>query len=865
MGCSVHASPTHSYWHDLDNQLLKNSKNTISSESTPIHSRKLRLDSTLLKETLLMGGDLQSKSSVSTKPKITIDLPLPSGGFQRVSVSEYSVLSPELETRYPNIKTWRLQGIDDKRVSGQLDITPSGFHGMLMMPDGDIVYVDPENDGTENIYLSLSKNENQDQPKVAFSCNVLNANSSTRTSINNKNELSRKIALQPAPNLITYRLAIAGTAEYSRRNGGSALSAYAAVVTTINRVNALFRRDIGISLQLVSDESLMYLDAVTDPYTSGNIFSLLSENRTNMDALIGSENYDVGHVFDASSIGGAAFLASACEEGGKAGGASGLSNPMGDVFSLKYVAHEIAHQLGATHSFNSTVGACGGGNRTAGLAVEPGSGSSIMSYAGLCGSDNLQSGSNAVFHWKSIEQIYLYTRTLRGSNCGIRSASGTENPVANSGGNLQIPVKTPFLLSGTATGGSSYSWDQTDSGSVTALDVDSGNNALIRQKFPDQADRYIPRLSDLFGASHTRGEKLPQMSRDLNFAFVVRNGGGGVGVSFKKVSVTDTGTQFKVLSQSTTQNLVKGQSIDVVWEVAQTNEAPINCAVVDINLLQMNGEKNILIKDTENDGTEQVTIPSNSPLINDARIMVSCNVQSFFQLSTGKISVNEDIGDIEPPVINLLGDTLISLFKGSPYIETGATAQDNIDTSVEVVISGVVDTSIVGSYQIIYRATDDAGNSSTAVRKINVVDKILSSNEVKTIDTLAPEITLVGNSTINLRVGDVYIDPGVSGVDNIDGELKVTVSGEVDTGIVGTYIVTYAAIDKAGNKSAKERTIIVVKNEKQLVSGTNNQTLESNRNNELKATGGGSMNLYFLVFFLFLIYKRAEKSYQKAF
>ena len=215
------------------------------------------------------------------------------------------------------------------------------------------------------------------------------------------------------------------------------------MVTTINRVNQIYARDIGISLQLVSGEDLIYTNAATDPYTNNSsAAALVSDNITNMTAY-GNANFDLGHVFTRGSLGGLAYVGVACvnsANGGaltsaKAGGATGTSSPAGESFSIEYVAHEIGHQLGADHTFNSTQSGCGGGNRSGDTAVEPGSGSTIMSYSGLCGSDNIQSSSDAMFHFASISQINSYTRSGAG-NCGTNTSTGNQNPVANAGGSI---------------------------------------------------------------------------------------------------------------------------------------------------------------------------------------------------------------------------------------------------------------------------------------------------------------------------------------------------------------------------------------------------------------------------------------------
>ncbi|MDO1502257.1 DUF5011 domain-containing protein [Winogradskyella maritima] len=199
-----------------------------------------------------------------------------------------------------------------------------------------------------------------------------------------------------------------------------------------------------------------------------------------------------------------------------------------------------------------------------------------------------------------------------------------------------------------------------------------------------------------------------------------------------------------------------------------------------------------------------------------ANIIISGTVDTSV---AGNYSVNYEVSDasgntaatsrtvtVEPdttaPIITIKGSSSITLNVGDNYIEEGATAIDNIDgdLTTTIVITGTVDTANAGVYTITYTVSDVAGNNANEVRTINVI-----------ADTTPPVITLIGASTINLNIGDNYIEQGATAIDNIDGDItsSIGITGTVDTNISGNYTVTYSVNDMAGNQAVESRLIIV--------------------------------------------------------
>lgn len=594
-------------------------------------------------DSLLQGQLVQQASNTAAKANSqTIKLPLPDGSFTEVAISPSEVLAPEIAAKHPDIQTWKAVGTDGKTLSGVIDMTPLGFHAMLDMSNGDTVFIEPRTSSGVRQYASLSKQGNPLAFTQEGSCATHGRIQSFSSSL--PYAAARSTAAKAGETLQTYNIAIAATAEYNAYQGGPG-NTLSAIITTLNRVNQIYGRDLSIHLRLVSGTNIIYTDPANEPYTSGDPSTLIKENIANLNQVIGINNYDVGHVFDASTSGDSlAILNSACT-GNKGGGVTRLS-ASGDIFDIDYVAHELGHQFGATHTFNSTTGSCSGSNREASTAYEPGSGSTIMAYAGICSGNNLQTHSDAMFHAASIAQITDFTQNGVGASCAKSSPINNSNPVVNAGADYTIPAATPFTLAGSATDADSniltYSWEQLDTGTASNVDVDTGDNALIRAELPTTSpERTIPTIGDLTSGTHTRGETLPGTTRTLNFRLTVRDGdtanGRGTGSDDMRVNVQSTGKAFAV-TYPTTKFFAPGTPQTILWEVAGTDQSPISCSAVDIALSTDKGNTfSNLASKLPNIGTATVTLPTTLGSENYLRVKCSNNI--FFALSATTPSI----------------------------------------------------------------------------------------------------------------------------------------------------------------------------------------------------------------------------------
>ncbi len=576
---------------------------------------------------------------------VILHLPMPDGSMQRFSIVESPIMAPELAVKYPEIKTYLGKGIDDPYASIRFDLTPLGFHAMVLSPNGN-VFIDPYSLGDIENYISYFTKDFFNDQKT-FECEVI----SDESRLNELNYLRESMILTPTgPQLRTYRLALACTGEYTSFFGGTVPLAMAAIVTSVNRVNGVYEKEVAVRMVLVANnDTLVFTNAATDPYSNYDGGAMLGQNQITVDARIGSPNYDFGHVFSTGG-GGVAYLAVVCVNGFKARGVTGSGAPVGDPFDIDYVAHEMGHQFSGNHSFNGTAGACSGGNRNASTAYEPGSGSTIMAYAGICSPQNLQNNSDPYFHVINFDEIVAFTNFGSGNGCAVLTNTGNGAPtVTVPTGGFYIPKSTPFSLTGSATdpNGDSltYSWEEFDLGPAGAPGTPSGNAPIFRAWTPTaNPTRYFPRLQNLLNNTTVIGEILPTYTRVLTFRLVARDnklGGGGVDYAQVQFNVDGNSGPFLVTSPNTNVSWAGSSNQTVTWNVTNTNAAPVNCANVNI-LLSTNGGQTfptVLLANTPNDGSEVVTIP-NTPSTT-ARIKVEAVGNIFFDLSNANFTIEQ--------------------------------------------------------------------------------------------------------------------------------------------------------------------------------------------------------------------------------
>ncbi|MEP7236849.1 MAG: zinc-dependent metalloprotease family protein [Ferruginibacter sp.] len=688
-----------------------------------------------------------------------LELPMPDGSIAKFHVWESSLMEPGLEAKFPEMKTFAGQGITDPYATIRLDYNPYfGFHAQVLSAATGAYYIDPYARGNVNNYISYFKRDNARY--APFTCETPDNPNINTPSI---------VAAGPCrgTELYTYRLALACTGEYAvavcSPSAPTVPATAAAMLTTVNRVTGVYETEVSLRMILVANNNLLiYLDGATDPYTNNNGGTMLGQNQTNIDNIIGNANYDIGHVVSTGG-GGVAQLRVPCVAGSKAKGVTGLSNPVGDNFDIDYVAHEMGHQWGGNHTFNSSASNCGMGNRNGSTAYEVGSGTTIQGYAGICSGDDIQPHSDPFFHTVSFDEISNYISTGAGFNCKVATATGNTLPVITAMNNngASIPLNTPFTLTGTATDADNdpltYCWEEWDLGPTTVWNGGNANTTspLFKSRIPKvSGSRLFPDIAVILAGypanppsamGGLKGETLPTQARALKFRLVVRDnraGGGGVVTGgdgcqtgftgfFQINTVAATGP-FIVTVPNGGESYGGGSTQTITWNVAGTGAAPISCANVKISLSTDGGltYPTVITASTPNDGSEALTIPNITTTT--ARVKIEAVGNIFFDIS------NADFNITPTPTFTFVppAPATVTCGTATAAITLSTTSILGFVTPINLVASG-----LPGTTTVTYSVNPVIPGNSTVVTLNNV-------------NTLAPgtyNITITGTAGAEVK------------------------------------------------------------------------------------------------------------------
>ncbi len=718
---------------------------------------------------LALRGLLQSAESRGKQASVALNLPMPNGASQDFLVERSSVMPEELRRKFPNIQTFEGYAVDDPATSLRLEVTPKGVSAQVLAV-GQRWMIDPRVGGSPDVSISYFSKDLTRASAEPF-CE-LESPLPERGEIPfsaKKPKASPVAARSSGTTLRTYRLAVATTGEYGQFHGGTVSQALAAVVTTINRVDGIYEKEMAISLELVgNNDAVVYVDPATDPFNgNNNAGTLIDESQTELDATIGSANYDIGHTFS-TGAGGLAGLGVVCGAS-KGQGVTGRSSPVGDAYDVDYVAHEIGHQFGGNHTFNGANNACSGGNRNGSTAYEPGSGSTIQAYAGICGVDNLQANSDPIFHSESFDEMYGYASSGSGASCAMETATGNSAPAVNAGADYTVPAGTPLVVTGSATDADgdtlNYLWEQRDLGGQAALAApDDGAIPLFRVYEPVSTPiRYLPQLASVVSGSLSNEEKLPMLGRSMMLRLTARDGQGGVSSDDITVTVDGDKGPFQLSSPNGGESL--DASATVTWDVAGSADAPVSAQNVEFYLSTDGGATfgASPFATTPNTGSATLLFPSDIDT-NAARLMIKGQNTIFYDVSDADFALNS--GQLPPPEPVFLA---IQAIDGGANLYF-APGEDN-DTAVVSYSGSCSAESVVTTYSDEVSPGFEIDGSEVVTSTLAFAQSILIPEDglEVSVDISHPwrgdlEIDLVSPLGTSIRLREADLDDGTPGL-----------------------------------------------------------------------------------------------------
>ncbi len=768
-------------------------------------------------------------SIVSKQSNITVPFPNADGLMENFRVYELSNMDPALAARYPEIKSYVGQGIDNPSSSIYFSVSPLGLQTMVLNADKSAVFMEPYT--TDLSTYVVYKKSDKAASLNKFECSVIDILPKTKASV-----------LRPNADdaiLRTFRLALSVTGEYTTYFGGTKALALAAMNNSMTRVNGVFEKDFSARMVLIANNDvLIYTSATTDPYSAAaSMANWNKELQNNLTAVIGNANYDIGHLFGASGGGGnAGCIGCICVDDtasttdlnkGSGYTSPGDGIPMGDNFDIDYVAHEMGHQFGGNHTFTHS-------NEGTGVQVEPGSGSTIMGYAGITSLD-VQPHSDPFFHAVTIQQV---TNNIKSKTCSVNTATGNAIPTASAGLDYTIPKSTPFMLTAVGTDANgdalTYNWEEMDSQTTAAVPSATKTTGVNFRSYnaTTSPTRYFPRMASvLTGATTTAGteltvEALSSVARTLNFRVTVRDnrvGGSGNNSDDMIVTVNATAGPFSVSAPNTAVSYAGGSSQTVTWVVGGTTANNVNCANVDI-LLSTDGGLTFpttLLAATPNDGTQAVIIPNLPGTTN--RIMVKGTNHIFFDVSNTNFTITSGNSDTTAPK--------------APILVASGTAQ----TTTNLSWSGATDNVAVTGYDV-YKGTVLLGSTTTttyavteltastaytfSVKAKDAAGNISVSSNVVSVTTLAPVVDATAptapilvasgttQTTTNLSWSGATDNVAVTGYDVYKGTVLLGSTATTTFAVTGltaasTYTFYVKAKDTAGNISVSSNVVTV--------------------------------------------------------
>jgi subtilisin-like proprotein convertase family protein len=629
-------------WTSVSEQGIRDRQSNLTREIIPKKYKTYTVAISSLKSKLEKSPE---RFKTDGRNNNDILIPLADGSIAQYRITRSDVFHPDLAARYPMIQSYTGTNVDDPTSILKLSVSHLGITGMIISDIHPTMYIDRYAKELDDTYIVYYKND--------FSKHLHDGEGQcTVETIDEHFDDASEQGKYGDCQLRKYRLALACTGEYATFHGGNVPDVLDAYNASLTRINGIYEREFAITMEFIANtDELIFLDSNTDPYTNNSGSTMLGENQATIDDIIGFNNYDIGHVFSTGG-GGIASLRSPCTTR-KARGVTGLGNPIGDPFWVDYVAHEIGHQFGGNHTQNNNC------NRNSDTAMEPGSASTIMGYAGICG-PNVQNNSDDYFHAVSISEVANFVVAGNG-DCAelitIDNAAPELDPLFGNG--LTLPISTPFELIAEATDadneGITYCWEQMDN-QAAEMPPEATNEVgpAFRSLNPTpNPSRFFPAMpSILNGNNENTWEVLPSVSRSMRFNVTVRDNNPLAGCTADddlSIEFTDQAGPFMVTSQNTSSTWNAGTEETITWSVANTDQAPVSCGEVDVYLSIDGGASFdiLLLEGTANDGEETIDVPFQ--FSNNCRLMVKCASSIFLDVNDTDFSIEAPFSAIIEP------------------------------------------------------------------------------------------------------------------------------------------------------------------------------------------------------------------------
>ncbi|MBU2939409.1 proprotein convertase P-domain-containing protein [Lacinutrix sp. C3R15] len=583
-----------------------------------------------------------------------IQVPNAAGGLESYRVLDTEILHPTLAAQLPNIKSFVGRSIENPGTFIRFSVSQAGFHGQVFEPGKSTFFIDPYTKD-KSVYIAYKRSDLVNSSDDIFSCETDN----TMYEKASNTPSSEILRATDDSKIRRYELAMSCTGEYGALFIGSATTDFekksnimAQMVITMTRVNGIYEKEMGVTFQFVPNNfDIMYYDAATDPFDG----EYNDKTQEVIDNNIGDANYDIGHNFNTDGGGNAGCIGCVCTSGTKGSGMTGRSNPTGDSFDVDYVAHEIGHQMGGYHTHNGTTTCLKSGNNT---EVEPGSGSSIMGYAGICTGQNVQDNSDDYFNYVNIRDISANIQSGVSSTCFDEIVVTNLPPTADAGDDYIIPIGTAFVLTAsgsdpdTATNGDviTYTWEQNDNEDMQSpllpIPTATAGPMFRSRRGSTSPKRYLPQMSDILNNDLTpTWEVIPYAQRAFEFALTVRDNviyGGQTADDLMTINTDMSAGPFEVSSQNENTTWTQGATETITWDVANTtNILTVNCQLINISFSATGDftDTVILANNVPNNGTANITVPAT--LTTTGRLMVSAADNIFLDVNDAIITIEE--------------------------------------------------------------------------------------------------------------------------------------------------------------------------------------------------------------------------------